>query len=174
MKKKIVHVLKISLSIVKASIFISFTLWQDAIYRIKVAFNKEFDDVFKQKEAEIKRVSEKNDRIRKILGDLELVEKVFTPVMSVDEKPELLLEVKDDEVPFEKYISPEEQAKLEEQARIDEGLLQVIHAGLQAEASSPFKDIVGSLARATCKRRNENDGLCYSLKPSLAGHFHAT
>ncbi|KAM7447734.1 Cilia- and flagella-associated protein 43 [Porites harrisoni] len=95
-------------------------LLQDAIYRIKVAFNKEFDDVFKQKEAEIKRVSEKNDRIRKILGDLELVEKVFTPVMSVDEKPELLLEVKDDEVAFEKYISPEEQAKLEEQARIDE------------------------------------------------------
>ena len=42
--------------------------------------------------------------------------------MSVDEKPELLLEVKDDEVPFEKYISPDEQARLEEQARIDEGL----------------------------------------------------
>lgn len=120
--KKIVHVSKISLSIVKSSVLISFTLWQDAIYRIKVAFNKEFDDVFKQKEAEIKRVSEKNDRIRKILGDLELVEKVFTPVMSVDEKPELLLEVKDDEVPFEKYISPEEQARLAEQARIGEGL----------------------------------------------------
>ena len=87
-----------------------------------MAFNKEFDDVFKQKEAEIKRVREKNERIRKILGDLELDEKVFEPSMSVDEKPELLLEVKDDEVPFEKYISPEEQVRLEEQARIDEGL----------------------------------------------------
>ena len=42
--------------------------------------------------------------------------------MSVDEKPELLLEVKDEEVPFEKYISPEEQARLEEQAKIEEGL----------------------------------------------------
>ena len=87
-----------------------------------MAFNKEFDDVFKQKEAEIKRVKEKNERIRKILGDLGLDEKVFEPTMSVDEKPELLLEVKDDEVLFEKYISPEEQARLEEQARIDEGL----------------------------------------------------
>ena len=79
-----------------------------------MAFNKEFDEVFKQKEAEIKRVKEKNDRIRKILGDLEIDENVFEPVMSVDEKPELLLEVKNDEVPFEKYISPEEKLRLEE------------------------------------------------------------
>ena len=78
--------------------------------------------MFKQKEAEIKRVKERNDRIRKILGDLDLDEKVFEPSMSVDEKPELLLEVKDEEVPFEKYISPEEQARLEEQAKIEEGL----------------------------------------------------
>ncbi|XP_015758446.1 PREDICTED: cilia- and flagella-associated protein 43-like [Acropora digitifera] len=95
-------------------------LLQDATHRIKVAFNKEFDDVYKQKEAEIKRVKEKNERIRKILGDLELSEKVFEPSLSVDEKPELLFEVKDDEVPFEKYISAEEQAKLDEQAKLEE------------------------------------------------------
>ena len=87
-----------------------------------MAFNKEFDEVVKQKEAEIKRVKEKNDRIRKILGDLEIDENVFEPEMSVDEKPELLLEVKNDEVPFEKYISPEEKLRLEEQAKIEEGL----------------------------------------------------
>lgn len=86
-----------------------------------MAFNKEFDEIFKQKEAEIKRVKERNDRIRKILGDLEIDEKVFEPEMSVDEKPELLLEVKDGEVPFEKYISEEEKLKLEEQAKIEEG-----------------------------------------------------
>ena len=88
---------------------------------MKVAFNKEFDEIFKQKEAEIKRVKERNDRIKKILGDLEIDEKVFEPEMSVDEKPELLLEVKDGEVPFEKYISEEEKLKLEEQAKIEEG-----------------------------------------------------
>lgn len=87
-----------------------------------MAFNKEFDEVFKQKEAEIKRVKEKNDRIRKILGDLEIDENVFEPEMSVDEKPELLLEVKNNEVPFEKYISLEEKLRLEEQAKIEEGL----------------------------------------------------
>lgn len=87
-----------------------------------MAFNKEFDEIFKQKEAEIKRVKERNDRIKKILGDLEIDEKVFEPEMSVDEKPELLLEVKDGEVPFEKYISEDEKLKLEEQAKIEEGL----------------------------------------------------
>jgi len=87
-----------------------------------VAFNKEFDEVFKQKEAEIKRLKEKNDRIRKILGDLEIDENVFEPEMNVDEKPELLLEVKNDEVPFEKYISPEEKLRLDELAKIEEGL----------------------------------------------------
>lgn len=87
-----------------------------------MAFNKEFDEIFKQKEAEIKRVKERNDRIKKILGDLEIYEKVFEPEMSVDEKPELLLEVKDGEVLFEKYISEEEKLKLEEQAKIEEGL----------------------------------------------------
>lgn len=87
-----------------------------------MAFNKEFDEIFKQKEAEIKRVKERNDRIKKILGDLEIDEKVFEPEMSVDEKPELLLEVKDGEVSFEKYISEEEKLKLEEQAKIEEGL----------------------------------------------------
>ena len=86
-----------------------------------MAFNKEFDEIFKQKEAEIKRVKERNDRIKKILGDLEIDEKVFEPEMSVNEKPELLLEVKDGEVPFEKYISEEEKLKLEEQAKIEEG-----------------------------------------------------
>lgn len=87
-----------------------------------MAFNKEFDEIFKHKEAEIKRVKERNDRIKKILGDLEIDEKVFEPEMSVDEKPELLLEVKDGEVLFEKYISEEEKLKLEEQAKIEEGL----------------------------------------------------
>lgn len=42
--------------------------------------------------------------------------------MSVDEKPELLLEVKDSEIPFEKYLSPGEKLRLEEQAKIEEGL----------------------------------------------------
>lgn len=95
---------------------------KDAIHRIKLAFNKEFDEVFKYKEAEVRRVKEKNERIKKILQDLDLDDKVFEPEMSVDEKPELLLEVRDDEVPFEKFVSAEEQARLDEAKRLEEGL----------------------------------------------------
>ena len=73
---------------------------QDAIHRIKVAFNKEFDEVFSKKEQEIAKVKEKNKRITKIVTDLSLDDSVVEPNMSVAEKPEMLLEVLDSEVNF--------------------------------------------------------------------------
>ena len=96
---------------------------QDAIHQIKKAFNQEFNDTFAQKEQEVKRIIERNQRIQKILNDLELKENVFKPEMTDEEKPERLLVVRDEEVPFEKFISPEEQARLDELARIEEGEL---------------------------------------------------
>ena len=71
---------------------------QDAIHRIKEAFNKEFNDVYAKKEQEISKVKEKNKRIAKIIDYLALDESVEEPEMSVAEKPELLLEVDDSEV----------------------------------------------------------------------------
>ena len=71
---------------------------QDAIHRIKVAFNKEFDEVFTKKEQEIAKVKDKNKRITKIVNDLSLDDSVEEPNMSVAEKPEMLLEVMDSEV----------------------------------------------------------------------------
>ncbi|XP_070541265.1 cilia- and flagella-associated protein 43-like isoform X2 [Ptychodera flava] len=95
-------------------------LLKDALYRIRTAFNKEFDEVYKMKEMEIARIKEKNTRIRKILEDLDSGEAVWQPEWSIDEKPERLLEVSDSEVKVEKYISPEQQAKLDEEAKIEE------------------------------------------------------
>ena len=86
-----------------------------------MSFNKEFDEVFAQKEQEVKRISERNERIKKVLNDLDLKENVFEPEMTDEEQPERLLVVKDDEVPFEKFISPEERARLDELATIEEG-----------------------------------------------------
>ena len=74
----------------------------------------------------MRKVKEKNERIKKILHDLELNEKVFQPEMTVDEKPEMLLEVKDDEVPFEKFITAEEQARLDELEKLEEGLCETL------------------------------------------------
>nr|KAG5692265.1 hypothetical protein BaRGS_007173 [Batillaria attramentaria] len=93
---------------------------EDAIYRIKVAFNKDFDDVFVKKQQEISKIKEKNKRISKILSDLDLDEPIIEPALSIHEKPELLLTVEDSEVKVEKYLTPEQQKKLEEQQKAEE------------------------------------------------------
>ncbi|KAK7477084.1 hypothetical protein BaRGS_00031670, partial [Batillaria attramentaria] len=95
-------------------------LLEDAIYRIKVAFNKDFDDVFVKKQQEISKIKEKNKRISKILSDLDLDEPIIEPALSIHEKPELLLTVEDSEVKVEKYLTPEQQKKLEEQQKAEE------------------------------------------------------
>ncbi|KAK3771256.1 hypothetical protein RRG08_024335 [Elysia crispata] len=95
-------------------------LLEDAIHRIKVAFNKEFDEVFSKKEQEIAKVKEKNKRITKIVTDLSLDDSVVEPNMSVAEKPEMLLEVLDSEIKVEKYLTPEQRKQQEEEARLEE------------------------------------------------------
>lgn len=76
----------------------AFLVKQDAIYRIKQQFNKEFSDTYKQREQEIARIEDKNQRIRKILEDLKTSEDIWQPQMDSDEKPEKLLTVDDSEV----------------------------------------------------------------------------
>lgn len=95
-------------------------LVQDAVNRIKQTFNKEFDEVYKQREQEIARIEEKNVRIKKILEDLKTTENIWQPQMDSDEKPEKLLVVSDKEVKVEKFITPEQQAKLDEEAKEEE------------------------------------------------------
>ncbi|KAH9492451.1 Cilia- and flagella-associated protein 43, partial [Bulinus truncatus] len=93
---------------------------EDAIHRIKENFNKDFDEVFSKKEQEIAKVKEKNKRISKIITDLYLDESIIEPTMSIAEKPELLLDVADSEIKVEKYLTPEQRKKLEEEKLIEE------------------------------------------------------
>ncbi|CAL1546993.1 unnamed protein product [Lymnaea stagnalis] len=95
-------------------------LLEDAIHRIKEAFNKEFDEVYNKKEQEIAKVREKNKRIMKIIKDLDLDEEMIEPSMSVAEKPELLLDVQDSEIKVEKYLTPEQRKKMEEEKLLEE------------------------------------------------------
>ncbi|XP_076460305.1 cilia- and flagella-associated protein 43-like [Babylonia areolata] len=95
-------------------------LLEDAIHRIKVSFNKDFDDVFAKKEQEIGKIKEKNKRISKILNDLDLKETIVEPQLSVHERPEQLLTVDDSEVTVERYLTPEQRKKLEEKQKADE------------------------------------------------------
>lgn len=62
------------------------------------------------------------------MKDLGINDEVFEPSWTSDENPEMLLDVNDDEIKVEKYVSEEEQVKLEELAKVEEGnISQYIH-----------------------------------------------
>lgn len=87
---------------------------------MKETFNKEFDEVFLQKESEIARIAEKNIRISKIINQLKLEDKLVQPKLDSEEEPQRLLTVDDKEVTVEKYVPPEEKKRLEEVAKQEE------------------------------------------------------
>ncbi|XP_066549969.1 cilia- and flagella-associated protein 43 [Amia ocellicauda] len=95
-------------------------LLQDVIHNVKMAFNEEFDAVYKQKEEEMNRVKEKNRRIVEIMGDLGLKEMLWEPTLSVNERPERLFTVDDSEIKVEKCHTPEQKLKAEELAKTEE------------------------------------------------------
>ena len=71
--------------------------------------------------AEVKRIEEKNVRIKKTLADLGLDDVILEPVMDTEEFPETLLDVKDSEVPFERFITKDVQIKIDEEKKREEG-----------------------------------------------------
>ena len=79
------------------------------IYKVKTAFNGEFDGVRKQKEQEMSRIREKNRRMREIMGELGAHRELWEPTLGDSEQPEGALTVEDSEVgrPF-----PRAQGKL--------------------------------------------------------------
>ena len=79
-------------------VFIITLIFQDIIYKVKTAFNSEFDAAYKQKEIEIARVKEKNVRIKEIILDLQLEESVWQSEFEDCEKPERTLVVESSEV----------------------------------------------------------------------------
>ncbi|XP_064602614.1 cilia- and flagella-associated protein 43-like isoform X2 [Liolophura sinensis] len=95
-------------------------LLEDTIFKIKKAFNSEFEDGFVKKEQEIIKIKDKNKRIHKILEDLDLKEEVVEPELSSLEKPELLLTVDDSEVKVEKFLTPEQKKEKEKQEKAEE------------------------------------------------------
>ncbi|XP_064519316.1 cilia- and flagella-associated protein 43 isoform X6 [Pseudopipra pipra] len=94
-------------------------LLKDIIYKVKTAFNKEFDIVAQQKEQEIARVKERNLRIREILEQLDLQVEVWEPALTDDEMPERALTVQDSEIKAEKYLTQEEKEKAELLAKLE-------------------------------------------------------
>ncbi|KFQ48001.1 WD repeat-containing protein 96, partial [Pelecanus crispus] len=94
-------------------------LLKDIIYKVKTAFNKEFDIVARQKEQEIARVKERNLRIREILAQLDLQVEVWEPTLTDDEIPARALTVQDSEIKVEKYMTPQERENAEMLAKLE-------------------------------------------------------
>ncbi|EGF83145.1 hypothetical protein BATDEDRAFT_34015 [Batrachochytrium dendrobatidis JAM81] len=92
----------------------------ECILDIKAEFNRRFDIMFKQKQDEIIKIEEKNERIAEILLQLQLEETVFHPELSNDEQPQRVIEVQDSEVKVQKFVNTEEQKRIEEKRRQDE------------------------------------------------------
>jgi hypothetical protein len=64
----------------------------------------------------LRQIEEQQARIIEILKELEMEETPFTVHFAADEEPERLLEVKDEDVKVSKFVSAEEQAKLDAKA----------------------------------------------------------
>ncbi|XP_038613465.1 cilia- and flagella-associated protein 43 [Tachyglossus aculeatus] len=94
-------------------------LLKDIIYKVKTNFNTEFNAVYRQKEVEILRVTERNTRMQEIISDLGLSEDIWQPTFADSEKPERVLTVEDEEIKVEKYLSPAQRAKVELMERLE-------------------------------------------------------
>ncbi|XP_008588224.1 PREDICTED: WD repeat-containing protein 96-like isoform X1 [Galeopterus variegatus] len=86
-------------------------LLKDIIYKVKTAFNNEFDAAYKQKEFEVARVKERNVRVQEIILDLDLGEKVWQPGFDDSEKPERTLVVESWEIKARRHVNPWQKAK---------------------------------------------------------------
>ncbi|XP_072247694.1 cilia- and flagella-associated protein 43 [Leuresthes tenuis] len=98
-------------------------LLQDVIYRIKTAFNTEFEALHQLKVQELRRIRDRNKHIREIMMDLDMNQELWEPSLTDGEWPERLLTVDNSEIKAEKYLTPEQQKeeerrKLEKQSRL--------------------------------------------------------
>lgn len=71
---------------------------QDVIYRVKTAFNADFDAAYRLKLQELNRVRERNRQITGIMLDLDINEKLWEPSLTNSEQPERMFTVDDSEV----------------------------------------------------------------------------
>ena len=84
----------------------------EVVRKMKEAYNKQFEKIYTLKETEVERIESKNERMSEILGELGSSKDIYAPQWDPSERPERLIVVAADEVPFEKYLSKEERARL--------------------------------------------------------------
>nr|XP_020456113.1 cilia- and flagella-associated protein 43 [Monopterus albus] len=88
-------------------------LLQDVIYRIKTAFNTEFEAVHRKKVQELNHVRDRNRQIREIMLELDMDKKLWEPSLTDSEWPERMLTVDDSEIKAEKHLTLEQKREEE-------------------------------------------------------------
>ncbi|KAM9364970.1 cilia- and flagella-associated protein 43 [Pholidichthys leucotaenia] len=98
-------------------------LLQDVIYRIKTAFNTDFEALHRQKLQELNRVRDRNSSIRTTLQVLDIDAELWEPGLTVSETPERLLTVDDSEVKADRYLTSEQQEEEERRKKEEDSRL---------------------------------------------------
>jgi len=99
---------------------IDMAIINDRILLLRKYFNNQFRQCYRQKEAELARIQEKNTRIEQIQEELGLPIESSTPTLNDWEMPENVFKVKDEEVNVERVLNEEQQAELDEERRLEE------------------------------------------------------
>ena len=84
---------------------------KDRILLLRKYFNGQFKQCFRQKEAELARIQEKNGRIEHIQEELGLPIETVTPTLNDWEMTENVFKVRDEEVNVEKVLTDEQVSK---------------------------------------------------------------
>ena len=64
-------------------------LLKDVVRRLKMFFNKKFDELFREKEEAFEKITALNERLDSVLAELRLEEDILRPSWNADEKPEM-------------------------------------------------------------------------------------
>ncbi|KAJ3299843.1 Cilia- and flagella-associated protein 43 [Borealophlyctis nickersoniae] len=127
-------------------------LLKEVLLDIRHEFNERFKEMVQSKKDDVSKIEDKNDRIAAIMAELQIQETIFHPELDDDEVPERIIEVQDSEVKVERFITPEEQKRLEEKARQEEERLR-----LQAEDNYRERAIMNMMGGKVDDRSETED-----------------
>ncbi|GMH32406.1 hypothetical protein BSKO_00240 [Bryopsis sp. KO-2023] len=122
---------------------------------IKVKFNEEFQLTVSRKISELDKIEEHTTRMKEVARDLVKLggsdggSVGFSPKTSDLDDPETVLVVKNEEVKVEKYLSPEEQAKADEERLEEENRMQ------SAKKNNIFERALKQMMGGTLEKRTE-------------------
>eukprot|EP00746_Dinoflagellata_sp_MGD_P162879 gnl/MRDRNA2_/MRDRNA2_90625_c0_seq1.p1 gnl/MRDRNA2_/MRDRNA2_90625_c0~~gnl/MRDRNA2_/MRDRNA2_90625_c0_seq1.p1 ORF type:complete len:1777 (-),score=461.31 gnl/MRDRNA2_/MRDRNA2_90625_c0_seq1:168-4700(-) len=132
-------------------------LLQSTAREYRAAFNEIFKEGQEEKDKTMSTIQDKVHRIRSILAELQIEEEVPAPQANELETAESVLEVKDAEVKAEKWISPEEKKRLEEERLKEEERIRKL------QENNPGQRALNQMMGGTLKTKKDLSALEITL-----------